>query len=87
MPNPLQTQLNNLKLATQLGWNSTVDTLKEEISKEMESLTLEEKIQVMTELDSIKEPASKEKPKEQFQVEAPKECVLDDKGGCEGCSV
>lgn len=85
MPNPLQIQLNNLKLATQLGWKSTVDRLRNEISKEMESLTLEEKIVVMTELEGIKETPLEGKLMEQFQAEVIKGCDLKE-GECEACS-
>lgn len=91
MTNNLQTQINNLRLATQLGWHSTVINLKAEIQDAMESLSLEEKIQVITELDTI--PNLDIPVREKPTMEAPISCVLDEKdglsvsdGGCEGCS-
>ena len=84
MTTSLQTQINNLRLATQLGWHSTVISLKAEIQDAMELLSLEEKIQVITELDTI--PNLDIPVKEKPTMEAPIGCVLDEQGGCEGCS-
>lgn len=84
MSNSLQTQINNLRLATQLGWHSTVISLKAEIQDAMELLSLEEKIQVITELDTI--PNLDIPVREKPTMEAPISCVLDEQGVCEGCS-